>query len=351
MKFTVAQLKKIFEYIEILGDENREITSINSLDEAGESDLSFLGNSKYSPQVPSTKASVILLPANYEGELPANACIFKVKNPSVELTKFCEILEKSLKSEVKMGFIHPSAVIDPTAKVDSSAHIGACCVVSENAIIGANTYLQAHNFIGAGAVIGDNCKLLARSLVMDRCVLKNNVSLQAGAVIGSDGYGYEFVNGEHKKVPQIGIVVLEDNVEIGANTTIDRARFDKTVIGKGTKIDNLVQIAHNVQTGQACLIVSQVGISGSTKIGNGCIIGGQVGIAGHLTIGDGAMLGAQSGVNGNVSPKEYLRGTPALPYMKMQKIDVLKTKLPELFSRVKVVEKALGIETKTFAKK
>ncbi|MFI3290883.1 MAG: UDP-3-O-(3-hydroxymyristoyl)glucosamine N-acyltransferase [Opitutales bacterium] len=348
MKFTSTQLKEIFEYSKIEGKENAEITSINSLDLATENDLSFLGNSKYSPQVPSTKAGIILLPENYEGEVPSNACIFRVKNPSVELTKFCEVLEKALSPQTEMSFIHPSAVIDPTAQVDPTAHIGACCVVSANAKIGANTYLQAHNYIGFAAVIGDNCKLMARSLVMDRCVLKNNVALQAGAVIGSDGYGYEFVNGEHKKVPQIGIVLLEDNVEIGANTTIDRARFDKTIIGKGTKIDNLVQIAHNVQTGQACLIVSQVGVSGSTKIGNGCVLGGQVGVAGHLTIGDGAMIGAQSGINGNVDPKSYLRGTPAQPYMKMQKIEVLTRKLPDLFNRVKDVEKNLGINNKTF---
>lgn len=348
MQFTAKELTTIFENSAFEGDLNATISSIASLEAATENDLSFLGNKKYSHLVPETKAKILLLPNSYKGKLPENASIFRAENPSAELSKLCAILEKQLRPAPKAGFVHPTAVISQTAKIDPTAHIGALCIVEDGAVIGKNTVLQAHNYIGRNASLGEDCFLMPNAVVMDRCVLKDRVRLQPGVVIGSDGYGYEFVNGQHTKVPQIGIVCVQDDVEIGANTCIDRARFDKTLIGQGTKIDNLVQIAHNVQTGQGCLFVSQVGISGSTKLGNYVVLGGQVGVAGHLNIGDGVMLGGQSGVNGDIPAGSYMRGTPPMPYVKAHKIDILKTKLPEILDRLRDVEKHLGISKKTF---
>jgi len=308
-----------------------------------------LGNKKYSPEVPETKAGAVLLPRNYKGELPQNSTIVRVDDPSRELAKLGEIIEKALWPK-PVASIHPTAVIDPKAKVGENVVIGANVIISEGAEIGDGTVLQGNNYVGRFAKLGADCFIFPNAVIMDYCELGNRVRLQPGAVIGSDGYGYVFVDGKHVKVPQVGKVVLEDDVEIGANTTIDRARFDTTRVGAGSKVDNLVQIAHNVQVGKGALLVSQVGISGSTEIGDYAVLGGQVGVAGHLKIGAGAMIGGQSGINGDIEPKAYMRGTPPRPYMKAHKIDVMIGHLPELFDRVKDVEQKLGIEKKTFGK-
>ena len=215
-------------------------------------------------------------------------------------------------------------------------------IIEEGANIQEGTVLKAGAYIGRNVTIGRNCMIMSRAQVLDYCELHDGVTLQAGAIIGSDGFGYETVEGKHEKVPQVGNVVLEQNVEIGANTTIDRARFGTTLIGEGTKIDNLVQIGHNVVTGKHCIIVSQTGISGSTVLEDYVVLAGQVGVAGHLKIGKGAQIGAQSGLNANIEPGMVLRGTPALPYMLAQKADVLKKKIPDLFKRVSKLEDHLG---------
>ncbi len=350
IKYPLKEIVKLFENPEISGDENVELSAIASLDKATPSDLTFLGNKKYSPDVPSTKAGAVLLPRDYNGELPKDSTIVRVDDPSRELAKLCEIIEKALWPKPEAS-IHPTAVIDPKAKIGQNVTLGANLIVCEGAEIGDGTVLQGNNYIGRFAKIGADCFLFPNSVVMDYCELGNRVRLQPGAVIGSDGYGYVFVNGQHIKVPQVGKVVIEDDVEIGANTTIDRARFDTTRIGAGAKIDNLVQIAHNVQVGKGALLVSQVGVSGSTQIGDFAVLAGQVGVAGHLKIGSGAMIGGQSGVNGDIPEKAYMRGTPPRPYMKAHKIEIMVGHLPELYDRVKEVEKKLGIEKKTFGAK
>lgn len=350
MKYKLSEILKLFKNPEVTGSEDIEITAIASLEKAKEGELSFLGNKKYSPEVPKSKASVILLPRSYTGETPAQAVIVKLDNPSVELAKICMLIEKELYPKPE-ATIHPSATIHHSAKIGEGVYIGPNVVISEDVYIGDRVILRANNFIGKGAKIEEDAYLMPNAVIMDYCEIGKRCRIQSGAVIGSDGYGYEFVNGVHERVPQVGKVVLEDDVDIGANTCIDRARFDKTLIGAGTKVDNLVQIAHNVQVGKGALIVSQVGISGSTKLGNYCVLGGQVGVAGHLNIGDGAMIGGQSGINGDVPAKAYMRGSPARPYMQAHKIDALLGHLPDLFSRVKDVEKKLGIEKKVFEKK
>jgi len=349
-KYPLSEIVKLFDKPEIIGDSSIGLSGIASIEKAKSDELTFLGNKKYSHLVPTTKAGAILLPRNYKGELPEGVAIVRVDDPSVELAKICAIIEKQLWPEPTPS-IHPTASIDNSAKIGSNVTIGANVIVCEGAQIGDGVVLQGNNYVGRFAKIGEKSFIMPNAVIMDYCELGKRVKLQPGCVIGSDGYGYALVNDQHIKIPQVGKVVLEDDVEIGANTTIDRARFDKTLIGAGTKIDNLVQVAHNVQIGKCALLVSQVGISGSTHIGNYVVLGGQTGVAGHLNIGDGAMIGGQSGVNGDIPEKSYMRGTPPRPYMHAHKIEVLIGHLPELFERIKEVEKNLGIEKKTFGKR
>lgn len=349
MKYPLSEIVKIFDNPEISGNLDIELDGIASLDKAKPTDLTFLGNKKYASEVPATNAGAILLPRNYGGELPAKSTIIRVDNPSAELAKIGAIIEQALWPKYT-AFVHPSAVVDKSAKIAPDVFIGANVTICEGAQIGAGSVLQGNNYVGRFVKIGDGAFIMPNAVIMDYCELGNRVRLQPGAVIGSDGYGYELVEGRHVKIPQVGKVVLEDDVEIGANACIDRARFDKTLVGAGTKVDNLVQIAHNVQIGKGALIVSQVGISGSTHVGDYCVLAGQVGVAGHLKIGAGTMIGGQSGVNGDIPPKSYVRGTPPRPYMKAHKIEILIGHLPELVERLKDVESRLGIEKKTFVK-
>ena len=348
-EYKIKEIVQLFDNPEVKGDTERMLSSIAALAEAKPSDLSFLGNKKYAHEVEKSQAGAILLPRGYDGKVSENTTAIFVDDPSIELAKICAIIEAALWPKPKPS-IHESAVIDPTAQVAKSAVIGPNAVICANAKIGEGARIQANNYIGVSAVIGEDAWIMPNAVVMDYCEVGKRSRVQPGAIIGSDGYGYAYKDGRHIRIPQVGKVVLEDDVDIGANTTIDRARFDKTVVGAGTKIDNLVQIGHKVRIGKGCLIVSQAGISGSTKLGNFCILGGQVGLVGHIELGDGAKVGAQSGINHDLKPNEYVRGTPAYPFMTAHKLDILKEKLPDMFRRLQDVEKALGIEKKTFSK-
>jgi UDP-3-O-[3-hydroxymyristoyl] glucosamine N-acyltransferase len=235
--------------------------------------------------------------------------------------------------------IHRSAQVATGAKVAASATVGPLCVIEDGAVVGERSHLQAQVFVGRGASIGDDCWLMPGVILAAECILKHRVRLQPGVVIGSDGFGYEFVAHRHQKVPQVGCVVIEDDVEIGANSTLDRARFSRTVVGEGTKIDNLVQVAHNVIIGKHVILCGQVGISGSTTIGDYAVLGGQAGIGGHISIGRKAKVGGQSKVTSNVEPGVYVNGSPSMPYMLGQRLEVLHRRLPDLFKRVDELEK------------
>jgi UDP-3-O-[3-hydroxymyristoyl] glucosamine N-acyltransferase len=282
----------------------------------------------------------VLLPADYVGEPQSNQLYLLVENPSVALAQVCGRIEQSLWPKPTPG-IHPSAVVSADARVASTATIGPLCVIEAGAVVGERAWLQAQVFIGRNATIGDDAWLMTGAIVANECQLGKRVRLQPGVVIGSDGFGYEFVKGRHEKVPQVGSVVVGDDVEIGANTTIDRARFSRTVIGEGTKIDNLVQIAHNVIVGKHCLLCSQVGISGSTTIEDYVVLAGQVGVGGHITIGKGAKAGGQAGITADVAPGAFINGTPAVPYLLERRLAVLHQRLPDLFKRVDVLEEQL----------
>jgi UDP-3-O-[3-hydroxymyristoyl] glucosamine N-acyltransferase len=260
-----------------------------------------------------------------------------VEKPSAGLSRLCSRLEQALWPKPAPG-IHPTAVVAPTAQIAPSATIGPLCVIEAGVRVGERTHLQAAIFVGRDAVIGNDTWLMPKVVITAECVVKDRVRLHAGVVVGSDGFGYEFVGGRHEKVPQIGWVVIENDVEIGANTTIDRARFSQTLIGEGTKIDNLVQIAHNVVIGKHCMICSQVGVSGSTTVEDYVVVGGQAGLAGHLTVGRASKINGQSGVNSDLEPNSSVSGTPCLPYLLEQRVNVLRRKVPDLFKRVGALE-------------
>ena len=215
-------------------------------------------------------------------------------------------------------------------------------MIEDGAVVGERAHLQAQVFVGHGASVGEGAWLMPGVVVTAECVVGRRVRLHAGVVVGSDGFGYEFVAGRHEKVPQIGVVEIGDDVEIGANTTLDRARFGRSSIGEGTKIDNLVQVAHNVRIGKHCILCAQVGISGSTTIGDYTVLGGQAGVAGHLSLGKGAKVGGGAAVTADVLPGAFVNGSPAIPYMLERRIAVLRERLPDLFRRVDALEAVIG---------
>jgi UDP-3-O-[3-hydroxymyristoyl] glucosamine N-acyltransferase len=338
--FSADEIIAFVQPRETRGGTSEIVRGISSLSAAAPGDLSFLGNAKYKNEVASTRASVVLLPADFGGQPQANQMFLMVDNPSVALARICARIEQMLWPKPAPG-IHPTAVVAATARVAATATVGPFCVIEEDVVVGERTHLQANVFLGHGARVGDDCWLMPRAVVTAECELGNRVRLQPGAVVGSDGFGYEFVNGRHEKVPQVGIVVVHDDVEIGANTTIDRARFSRTVIGEGTKIDNLVQIGHNVVVGKHCLLCAQVGISGSTTIEDYVVLAGQVGVGGHITLGKGMKAGGQAGITFDVAPGAVVNGTPAVPFGLERRIAVLQTRLPELFKRVDALETQL----------
>jgi UDP-3-O-[3-hydroxymyristoyl] glucosamine N-acyltransferase len=340
LAFTVTDLVAFLQPRARRGATTETIRGIAALAGAQSGDLSFLGNPKYKNEVKATAASVVLLPADYAGEPKPNQLFLLVDNPSVALARLCSHLEQQLWPRPAPG-MHATAQVAPGARVAATATIGPLCIVEDGAVVGERTHLQAQAFVGRGARIGDDCWLMPGVIVAAECVLGCRVRLQPGVVIGSDGFGYEFAAGRHEKIPQVGAVVVEDDVEIGANTTIDRARFSRTVIGEGTKIDNLVQVGHNVVIGKHCLICAQAGISGSTTLGDYVVLGGQVGLAGHITLGRGAQVGAQSGVPSDLAPGAKVRGSPSLPLMLAQRLIVLRERIPDLFHRVGAIEEQL----------
>lgn len=314
-----------------------------SVADAGEGDVTFFGNPKYLPQLKASAASAALVPMDFSEAIPPVAV--RVENPSLA---FAQLLEKFAPAPIvfRPG-IHPTAVLGADVVVGENVSIQPYAVIEAGARIGANSVVGAHSYVGHEAVIGDDCQLAARVTVGARCVIGKRVVIHSGAVLGSDGFGFEFSHGRHVKIPQTGIVQIDDDVEIGANVTIDRARFGRTWIGEGTKIDNLVQIAHNVVVGKHCILVSQTGISGSTRLGNYVTLAGQAGVVGHIEIGDQAIVAAQSGVSKSVGAREIVFGSPALPMREAKERLAYLGRLPKLFARVKVLEQVPGTDSKS----
>ncbi|MDR3274365.1 MAG: UDP-3-O-(3-hydroxymyristoyl)glucosamine N-acyltransferase [Puniceicoccales bacterium] len=340
VRYSFEEIAAIVSPVKIVGTTNCVVTGIKSLSEAASSDLSFLGNGKYREQLEATRASIVLIGEDIDLQPRKNQAFMVCKNPSIALGLLCGNIEQKCLPK-KYAHVHGSAIVAASAKLGRDVYVGPHTVVEDDTEIGDGVTLDASCYVGYGVTIGNGSKLHVGAKVMPFCVVGKNVILHSGVIIGSDGFGYETANGVHEKMPQIGNVIVEDDVEIGANTTIDRARFSSTRIGTGTKIDNLVQIGHNVVIGKHCLIVAQVGIAGSTTIGNHVVIGGQSGTVGHIHIGDNAMIAGQTGITSSCKPGSFLRGSPAMPYGEANKFFVCRRRLPELISRVKAIEDKL----------
>jgi UDP-3-O-[3-hydroxymyristoyl] glucosamine N-acyltransferase len=321
------------------GEQSSVFTGIAALDEAGPQDVSFLGNPRYQPQLAGTAAAVVLVP---EGDFtaPSGCHLIPVANPSGAFSKLIDHFQQQ--SNPFLPGVSPAAHIEDGVSLDpAKVRIGPGAVVESGAVIGDGTTIGPACVIGRDVVIGQDCFLHPGAVIRERCTLGNRVTLQPSCVIGSDGYGFDLVDGRHQKVPQVGIVEIQDDVEVGANTCIDRARFGRTVIGEGTKIDNLVQIAHNVRIGKHCLIVAQSGVAGSSKLGNYVTIAAQAGVAGHLELADQAILSAQSGLLKNITEPGVFMGTPARPMKSEQRKMAAVARLPKLREELRELKKKL----------
>ena len=317
----------------IRSGDSQEFSNMASLDEATASEVSFLGNEKYFQDYLQTQAGLVLIPFGVP-EHPDGPTLVEVENPSHAFGEIVNFFVCS-RNAFTPG-VHPTAFVADNVEYDPEAVcVKANAVVESGTKIGNGSEIGPGVVIGEGVEIGEDCVLYANCTVREGCVLGDRVILQPGCVIGSDGYGYELVDGKHKKIAQVGIVVLGDDVEVGANTTIDRARFGKTEISEGTKIDNLVQIAHNVQIGKHCLLVSQVGLAGSTKVGNYVTFAGQAGSTGHVKIADKVTLAARAVAMKDLTEEGVYLGMPGRPMREEMKKRALVSKLPKLFAEVK----------------
>lgn len=317
------------------------IVRIAALDEARQGDLSFLSHPRYQSKAKVSSASVILVPADYEAEPHKGQAFLQVANPSAVITQLCSEIAAANKAEKKAG-IHPSAVVDPSAEVSATAWVGPQCVVEAGARIEEGAVLRAQVYVGRQAVVGRDSELRPQVVVDDFCRIGKRCLLHAGVVIGADGFGYDSSAEGHRKIPQVGIAVIEDDVEIGANSTVDRARFAETRIGRGSKLDNLVQVGHNVIIGEHSILCAFAGIAGSSQVGKFVTLAGQVGVVGHIKIGDGVMVGGQAGVSQDLEAGKAYTGTPARELKEQRRLEAWVRKLPQMGQDVKELKKMLS---------
>ena len=311
-----------------------EISHVASLADANPGDISFFGNPKYINALRKTRATAVFLPDSFTEEIPAHGLF--VSNPAAA---FAEILPLFTPQPiVREPGIHHTAIISPDAEIGEACSIGAHVVIEAGVKINARCVIEAQCFIGQQSILGEDCHLHPHVVVRERCRIGDRVILHCGVVVGADGFGYEFRDGKQQKIPQTGTVQIDDDVEIGANSAIDRARFGRTWIQRGTKIDNLVQIGHNVTIGEHCILCAQVGISGSTRIGNHVTLAGKVGLSGHIEIGDQVMIGAMSGLAKNVPSNTIMFGAPAQPIREYKENYALLKNIRKLYNRVKALE-------------
>jgi UDP-3-O-[3-hydroxymyristoyl] glucosamine N-acyltransferase len=339
-EFSLEQLAHM-THSKLVGDPHQTIAGVETLEDASSEDASFLANPRYVESMRKSAAGVICIDS--QTPLPEGKAFLVSDNPSRAFQIIAEAFLKSPYNSSGFTAIHKTAVIHETAQIGQGVQIGPYAVVDHGAIIGDNTLIHAHVAIGAGVTIGTNCQLYPHVTVRERCVIGNRVILQPGAVIGSCGFGYTTdKTGKHLKLDQLGIVIIEDDVEIGANTTIDRARFKATRIGRGTKIDNLVQIGHNVQIGEDNIIVSQTGIAGSSKTGRHVIFGGQAGVVGHIEIADNVLIATRGGVSKSIHEAGRYAGGPTMPLADYNKQQVHLRKITEYVAKIEALEKRLA---------
>jgi UDP-3-O-[3-hydroxymyristoyl] glucosamine N-acyltransferase len=321
---------------EVLGDPSVVLTGFAPAVSAVAGDLTFAENESYFLRAEESAAAAILVDGKFTS---SKKVLIRVANARVA---FAKVLPLFFPEPAFVCGVHPSAVIAASAQIDPSVHIGPCCVVGENVRIGAESVLQGGNHVAADCQLGTDVRLFPNVVLYPRTLIGNRVRIHAGAIIGSDGFGYVLDDGQHRKVQQIGHVIIHDDVEIGANVTIDRGALGPTIVGTGTKIDNLVQIAHNVVIGEHCLVVAQAGVAGSTRLGNYVTLAGQVGVAGHLKLGHRVTIAAQSGVMHDIGDGQKWFGTPAQPDRQMKRQLLALHQLPSLMRRVAELEKQLA---------
>ena len=338
MKFTAEQIAGVLEG-DVVGNPLAEVHTLAKIEEGTEGSITFLANPKYTPYIYTTQASITIVNRSFEPDAPITTTLIKVDDAYKSFSKLLEYYNQV--KLMKSGIEQPSFISD-NVSYGENLYLGAFCYIGKNVKIGNNVKIYPNTFVGDNVTIGDNSILFAGVRVYSETQIGNGCTIHSGSIIGSDGFGYApNEEGVYSKVPQIGNVILEDNVDVGACTTIDRATLGSTVIKKGVKLDNQIQIAHNVVIGENTVIASQTGIAGSTKIGKNCIIGGQVGIVGHLTIGNGVRIQAQSGVGRNIPDGEAIQGSPAMGYTDFNKSYVHFRNLPKIVGEINDLKKTI----------
>jgi UDP-3-O-[3-hydroxymyristoyl] glucosamine N-acyltransferase len=338
MKFT-AKIVAEFTRGEIIGNPEEVITDISRIEEGRKGTLAFLANPKYEKYLYTTEASVVLINRDFQINGNISCTIIRVDNAYDAFTSLLELYTKSMPA--KKGIEQPSFV-DPSAKIGEDVYIGAFSYIGAGVVIGKNVKIHPQCYVGDFTQIKDNTIINPGVRIYHGCYIGYDCIIHSGVVIGGDGFGFvQQPDQQYRKIPQVGNVIIEDQVEIGANVTIDRATIGSTIIRKGVKFDNLIQIGHNVEIGENTVIVSQAGIAGSTKIGRNCMIGGQVGLAGHLKVGDNVKIGAQSGVSNNLKDGEAVLGSPALDVSRQIKAMIVYKSLPEMSKKIAELEKEL----------
>ncbi len=337
MEFSAKQIAQFLQG-EIVGDENASVHTFAKIEEGTPGALSFLSNPKYTHYLYETQSSIVLVNKDFVPEKEIHTTLIKVDNAYESLAKLLMLYEQS---KPKKQGIDPLASIAPTAKIGENVYIGPFAVIGEHVEIGNNTQIYSHVCIGDGAKVGDNCTLYFSANVYHDCKIGNRVTLHAGVVIGADGFGFAPTPHGYDKIPQIGIVIIEDDVEIGANTCIDRATMGATIIHKGVKLDNLIQIAHNDEIGSHTVMAAQVGIAGSAKIGEWCMFGGQVGVGGHIHVGNHVELGAQTGAPFDIEDNKQLIGAPPVEKRTFFRNVALTQRLPEMYKELGALRKEL----------
>lgn len=340
IELSIDAIRSVLTDADFQGSGPQMLSGIASLDTAGVGDLTFIGRPKYAKMLDEVAASAVIVSKKLDVSPKRDQWLIRVDHPSVALAHVCGLVEQSLKSKPTPG-IHPSAFVDPSAKVAESASIGPLVVIEAGAEVGEGTVVESHSFLGKEAKVGADCWIYPQVSIQRYCSLGDRCILHSGVVIGSDGFGYESSPAGHMKSPQVGTVEIGNDVEIGANSTIDRGRFSATTVGHGTKIDNLVQIGHNCEIGQHCILCAFVGLAGTTKMGDFVVLAGQVGCSGHLEIGDRVTVGGQAGIAKSLEGGKAYSGSPAIDVRAQRRIESYQRRLPEFFSRLKAIEDAL----------
>ena len=339
MEFSAQQIAALLGG-KVTGDANRKVWDVGSIESAHEGQLSFLCDAKYLPYLSQTAASVVLMTDSIPFDGTTNATIIRVENARAAMGQLLALVAKAL-NPAKQGIEQPSFIAEGVI-VPEDAYVGAFAYIGKNVQLGKGVQIYPHTYVGDNVKIGDNTILYSGVKVYYNCVVGKDCILHAGVVVGSDGFGFEpDAHGVNQKLPQIGNVIIEDDVEIGANTTVDRAMMGSTIIRRNAKIDNLVQVAHNVGVGESTFLCAQVGIAGSSKVGKHCILAGQVGVAGHLEIADNCVFGAQSGIPSSVRKSGMYQGSPVIDAMNWRRSVVGFKQLPEMMKRLQALEKKL----------